>query len=60
MRTQHHSVLAEGNRLPVSVGRDVLDGQRAHRNPRIEDSWHAKRHAIFAPATVLNNYDPRL
>jgi hypothetical protein len=25
-RTQHHPVFAEGNRLSVPVGRDVLDG----------------------------------
>jgi hypothetical protein len=31
--TQHHPVLAEGDRLPVLVGRDVLDGQRRHSNP---------------------------
>ena len=35
-RTQHHRVLAEGNRLPVLVGRDVLNGQRGHRNPLID------------------------
>ena len=32
-RTQHHPVLAEGNGLPVLVGRDVLDAQRGHSNP---------------------------
>jgi len=26
-RTEHHAVLAEGDRLPVSIGRDVPDGQ---------------------------------
>src|SRR5450755_4259955 len=35
-RTQHHSVLAEGNRVSVLVGRDVLDGQRRHSKPLID------------------------
>ena len=26
-RTKHHAVLAESDRLPVSIGRDVPDGQ---------------------------------
>ena len=26
-RTKHHAVLAEGDRLPVSIGRDVPDRQ---------------------------------
>jgi hypothetical protein len=25
--TEHHSVLAKGDRLPVAIGRDVPDGQ---------------------------------
>ena len=33
-RTQHHAMLAEADRLPVLVGRDVLDGQRGHSTPR--------------------------
>ena len=39
-RTQHHPVFAEGNRLSVPVGRDVLDGQYGHRNPFINVQYH--------------------
>jgi hypothetical protein len=28
--TEHHSVLAKGDGLPVAIGRDVADGQRWH------------------------------
>ena len=33
-RPQHHAVLAECDRLPVVIGRDVPDGQNRHRGPR--------------------------
>jgi hypothetical protein len=41
-RTQHHSVLAEGNWPPVVVGRDVPNGQRGHRNPPIDVQYRVK------------------
>jgi hypothetical protein len=34
-RTQHHAVLAKGDRLPVLIGRDVPDGQNRHPRPMI-------------------------
>jgi hypothetical protein len=36
-RTQHHPVLAEGDRLLVPVGRDMSDGENRHCNM---DSMH--------------------
>ena len=32
-RTQHHAVLAERDRLPIMVGRDVPDGENRHCSP---------------------------
>ena len=41
-RTQHHRMLAEGNRPPVTVARDVLDGEFGHRIPPIDVQYHVK------------------
>jgi len=35
-------VFAEGNRLSVPVGRNVLDGQRGHRTPLIDVQYHVE------------------
>ena len=34
-RTQHHPVLAKGDRLLVLIGRDVPDGKNRHGRPMI-------------------------
>src|SRR5208282_5598453 len=52
-RTQHHPVLAESNRPPVLVGRNVLDGQFGHRNPLIDVQFLIKQYAPFAPAIEM-------
>src|SRR5216684_9320841 len=53
-RTQHHPVLAEGDRLLVLIGGDMPDGENRHCNPMIRLRvayifWHA----FFGPKSKM-------
>jgi len=49
--TQPHPVIAEGNRAPVFVGRDMPDEQRGHRDPLINVECYVTYDTTFAAAT---------